>query len=86
MKEELSSFKTSVLTRATWHKIPEDGILHVITTLDYTVSNGWMIMNYRGMWMEALTASFQHIILTYSTMSRENHKILSEQSSVLAKI
>jgi hypothetical protein len=28
MMEALSSSKTLVLTRATWHNIPEDGILH----------------------------------------------------------
>jgi hypothetical protein len=28
MMEGLSSFETSVLTTATWHNIPEDGILH----------------------------------------------------------
>jgi hypothetical protein len=27
MMEELHSFETLVLTRATWHNIPEDGIL-----------------------------------------------------------
>jgi hypothetical protein len=33
MKEMVHSSETSVLTRGTWHHIPEDGILHVPKTL-----------------------------------------------------
>jgi hypothetical protein len=29
MMEAVHSSKTSVITRATWHHIPEDGILHI---------------------------------------------------------
>jgi hypothetical protein len=37
MMEALSSSETSVLTRATWHNNPEDGTLHSLCLLVYTI-------------------------------------------------
>jgi hypothetical protein len=40
VKEALSSYETSVLTRAAWRNIPEDTILHkVLITFEKEVSN-----------------------------------------------
>jgi hypothetical protein len=46
MKEALRSSKMSVLTRATWHNIPEDGILysHRCENLkSYIALTGWTL-------------------------------------------
>jgi hypothetical protein len=46
MMKALSSFESSVLTRATWRNIPEDGILHSHcreTIKSYTALTGWTL-------------------------------------------
>jgi hypothetical protein len=46
MMEALSSSDTSVLTRATWRKIPEDGILHSHRSENlksYIALTGWAL-------------------------------------------
>jgi hypothetical protein len=46
MMEAISSFETSVLTRATWHHIPEDDILHSHrrgSLKSYIALTGWAL-------------------------------------------
>jgi hypothetical protein len=46
MIETIPSSETSVLTRATWNNIPEDGILHIHrreNLKSYIALTGWLL-------------------------------------------
>jgi hypothetical protein len=45
MKEALRSSETSVLTRATWHNIPEDAILHSHFRENLKYYKSWVILS-----------------------------------------